>query len=75
MMGGSPGAAPGSPSDAAHGDVPPLAESGQENEQLDEPVNEAASHSSDTSHSEAPGLEPQSIDDLDGDSDTADHEQ
>ncbi len=75
MMGGPQGAPSGLPSETPHGDIPPLAESGQENERLDDPVNEVASRSSDMSHSEAPELEPQSIDDLDGDSDPADHEQ
>lgn len=75
MMGGSPGTPAGSPPEASPGDLPPLAESGQENEQLDEAGNEVASRSSDLSHREAPDLEPQSIDELDGDTDPADHEQ
>jgi hypothetical protein len=74
MMGGPQGAPSDLPSETSHGDTPALAESGQENEQLDEPVNEVASRSSELSHSEAPDFEPQPVDDLDGDSDPGDHE-
>ena len=66
MMGGAPGGQPGSPQG-----IPPLAESGQENESLAE-----ADAGDELAHHEAPDLEPEPGDEPDaGNSEPTDHEQ